>query len=31
MGYKQGAVAPKQTWDPSFLVQNLSSENINNQ
>ena len=25
------AVAPKQTWDPSFLFQNLSSYNINNQ
>ena len=31
MGYKQGAVAPKRTWGPSFLFQNLSSYNMNNQ
>ena len=24
-------VAPKRTWDPSFLFPNLSSYNINNQ
>jgi len=28
---KQGAVAPKRTWGPSFLFPNLSSYNINNQ
>ena len=28
---KQGAVAPKRTWDPSFLFPNLISYNINNQ
>ena len=31
MGHKQNAVAPKRTWGPPFLFQNLSSYNIDNQ
>ena len=31
IGYKQGTFFPKQTQGPSFLFQNLSSYNVNNQ